>query len=66
MNQKVMDKIVENGVNNLKEYGYPAVDKENIFTDMIYSAFFRRMLIDNLDQGFDAEINELLSKIISD
>lgn len=40
------DKLIAAGVRNLKQYGYPKVDKDKILTDMIYSAFFRGMLED--------------------
>lgn len=59
----VRDKLIAAGVRNLKEYGYPAVDAENILTDEIYSGFFKSMLEDNLGQGFDTEINGLLASL---
>jgi len=57
------DKILAAGVRNLKEYGYPDVNKENILTDPIYSAFFKSMLNDNLGKGVDEVINGLLGDI---
>jgi len=59
----IKDKLIEAGVKNLKDYGYPAVDKENILTDIIYSGFFLSMLRENLGQGIDAPINELIEEI---
>jgi hypothetical protein len=38
------DKLIEAGIRNLQEFGYPAVTKENILTDMVYGQFFKRML----------------------
>lgn len=43
------NEIIENGVKNLKEFGYPNVNSENIFTDEIYRAFFKSMLKDSMD-----------------
>lgn len=63
MDQKVIDNMTENGVKNLMKFGYPSVNKDNIFTDMIYGAFFKRMLNDAKGNGFDQEIEFLLSKI---
>lgn len=63
---EVRKKLIQAGIRNLKEYGYPDVDSENIITDMIYSAFFSSMLKDNLGfagQSVDAEINGLLHEI---
>jgi hypothetical protein len=38
------EQLIRAGVKNLKEFGYPAVDKDNILTDLVYSSFFKRML----------------------
>lgn len=59
------DKLIKAGVRNLRQYGYEGVDEANILTDEIYSAFFKSMLLDNLDKGADAEINALLAEIES-
>ena len=57
--------LIENGVKNLKEYGYPSVNNENILTDIIYSQFFKSMLEDNkgFDAAVDAAINNLMAEI---
>lgn len=44
----VREHLIKAGVKNLKEFGYPSVDKENILTDMVYKEFFSRMLEENL------------------
>lgn len=59
---RIVNQIIKNGIANLENFGYNNVNEENIFTDEIYSAFFKSMLKDNLGNGFDAEINEILSK----
>ena len=41
-------KLIETGVRNLKEFGYPSVDVANILTDQIYSAFFLDMVVATL------------------
>lgn len=56
-------KIVGAGVKNLKEFGYPHCNAQNILNDQIYSAFFRRMLEDNLGKGYDESIKSLLQKL---
>lgn len=56
-------KLIAAGVKNLKEFGYPNVDTSNILTDEIYKRFFISMLKDNLGQGVDKQINELLSEL---
>lgn len=63
LRKEICDQIIANGINNLKDFGYPDVDKDNIFTDMVYSRFFKNMLRESLERGFDVEINHLLSKI---
>ena len=61
------DKIIAAGVATLKEFGYPSVDKDNILTDMIYSAFFKTMLEGNLgDPVHDQDVlKELIASIDS-
>lgn len=56
-------KIIEQGVKNLKEYGYSDVNSKNILTDNIFSAFFLSMLEDNLGKGQDEVINKLINQI---
>lgn len=38
------DTVLASGVKSLRQYGYPNCTKENIMTDMIYSAFFKTSL----------------------
>ncbi len=62
----VQSKLVDAGVRNLKEFGYPGVTTENIMTDTVYKAFFASMLRDNIGaagSNVDSAINDLLSKI---
>ena len=62
---RIRDKIIENGVKNLHEFGYPKCDKSSILTDPIYKAFFTSMLNDNagLDKQVDLVITELLKEL---
>ncbi len=65
----IRSKLIENGVKNLQEYGYPACDKDSILTDQIYSAFFASMLKDNIgaaNDETDLVISELLAEIETD
>lgn len=59
-------KLLEAGVKNLKEYGYPACTTENIVTDPVYSAFFVSMLEQTKGQhgpAVVAEIDALMKEI---
>lgn len=55
-------KLIAAGVKNLKEFGYPNCNSENILTDMIYKRFFVSMLEDNKGKSkeVDAAIKSLL------
>lgn len=66
-NEKIKQKMLNAGVNNLKEFGYPEVNTENILTDMVYSAFFKSMLLENKGHGkqIDEVIDELLNSLKS-
>ena len=57
--------LLEGGVKNLREFGYPGVTVENILTVTVYKQFFKRMLEENLtkNKGADPAIQELLKEI---
>jgi len=59
------EKLITAGVKNLRKYGYPQCNKNNILTDQIYQAFFVSMLIDNkgIEKAIDSVIDELLAEI---
>jgi len=58
------NKLIAAGVNNLKEFGYPECNKENILTDKVYKAFFVSMLKDN--KGVRSDIDTVIDALISD
>ena len=60
----IKQKIIANGVKNLRAFGYPKVTEENILTDKIYSAFFESLLNDNFGNG--EEIDKALREIQAD
>lgn len=64
MVKSVRDHLIEAGVKNLKEYGYPDVSTSNILVDEIYVAFFRSMLNDNL--GFRADVDRAVRELLSE
>ena len=51
-NDDLRAKLLAGGVANLKQFGYPTVNAENIMTDYVYRAFFKSML---KDQSFAAK-----------
>lgn len=55
--------LIQDGVARLKEFGYPDVNEENILTDRVYKAFFKKMLagIRGIHPVSDEAINEILS-----
>ena len=59
------NEVIENGVKNLKEFGYPNVNSENIFTDEIYRAFFKSMLKDSMDMTTNKTILNVLKELLS-
>jgi hypothetical protein len=63
VNLIIVDNIVEGVILNLKEFGYKDVNSDNIFTDYVYSRFFKSILNDNVGNGYDEEIKYLLSKL---
>lgn len=61
----IRSKLLSAGVKNLKEFGYPGVNAENILTDQIYRAFFKSMLEDNMGKGMDEHVGALLKEVSS-
>jgi hypothetical protein len=55
--------MAEVAIANLKEFGYSDVNSDNIFTDYLYSRFFKSMLKENIGNGYDEEVKYLLSKL---
>jgi len=64
--EKIKELILEYGVNQLKEFGYPDVTSETILTDKIYKRFFKPMLMDLIDNNEGDESNEVIKELISD
>jgi hypothetical protein len=62
----IENQLIASGVKNLREFGYPKCDKDNILTDRIYKAFFASMLEDNkgkAGEAVDKVIDTLLAKV---
>lgn len=57
--------LIENGVRNLREFGYPGCTADNIVTDSLYRAFFINMLGESRGKNprVDQEIDKLLKEI---
>lgn len=61
--KEIKSYLLKKGVENLKEFGYPYANEENILTDIVYSQFFRSMLRDSKGEStiqVDRIIDELL------
>jgi hypothetical protein len=58
-------KIIENAVAALQEWGYPNCNAENIFTDPIYSRFFKRQIEQTLCESSPDEVRDCLNNILS-
>jgi hypothetical protein len=54
--------ILKSGVKNLKEFGYPDANTNNILTDEVYKLFFESMLKENL--GYNKQTDEVLNDIL--
>ena len=65
--EQIREHLLNAGVNNLIEFGYPEVTTETILTDEVYRMFFKSMLEDNLgnEKQVDVIINQILSEIDS-
>lgn len=64
--QMIRKRLIQAGVRNLKEFGYPTVTEETIMTDYVFRRFFISMLEENVGKGsavHDHEINRLLEEL---
>lgn len=59
--KQIQQKLIQAGVKNLKEFGYPECDETSILTDKVYSRFFLSMLDDHM--GNSSEVQALKLKI---
>jgi len=57
------DKLIAAGVKNLREFGYPKCNAENILTDMVYKAFFVSMLKDN--KGHSPQVDKAIDELLT-
>ena len=58
------DKLIKAGVKNLRAFGYPACNEQNILTDQIYKAFFASMLRDNEGKA-GAEADKAIAELLA-
>ena len=58
--------LINSGVSNLKKFGYPKVNNENILTDEVYKMFFKSMLQENLGKVADKNVDEVINQILSE
>lgn len=52
------ERMIKNGVANLKQFGYPDVTPENIISEKLFAKFFMSMLDDN--EGRAPHLDEVI------
>ena len=62
--EEIKNHLLKAGVKNLKEFGYPNVNTENILTDEVYSKMFESMLHDN--KGHSANVDEVIGELLKE
>ena len=62
--EQIRQHLLNAGVKNLKEFGYPKVTAETILTDEVYKRFFISMLSDSLGNG--KQVDEVIHQLISE
>jgi len=63
---EIRQKLIQNGVANLKEFGYPDVNETNILTDLIYKEFFIGMLEENIAECDNPKISKELTVLLAE
>ncbi len=61
----IQESLIHAGVKNLRSFGYPSCNRQNIMTDMVFGRFFEDMLKENLghSKAHDEAINGLLAEL---
>jgi hypothetical protein len=59
---KLRTKIIDSAVKDVREFGYPKCNAENIFTDYVYSKIFTKKLWEALEDCGGAEPYQLVIK----
>lgn len=62
--EDIKNHLLNAGVKNLKEFGYPNVNTENILTDEVYSKMFESMLRDN--KGHSTNVDEVIEELLKE
>ena len=62
---RIKEKLIEDAVKDLQRWMFPKVNKQNIFTDLVYSYLFERILNKQkgLNETVDVVIDELLYEL---
>lgn len=61
----IRKKLIDAGVRNLKEFGYPGVTAENILPDPVYAGFFESMLLDNKGKA-GSDVDKVIDQLLSE
>lgn len=62
-NNKIRQVLINNGIKNLNEFGYPDVNEHNLLTDLIYASFFQSMLKQSREIATSKSMNDIVSEI---
>ena len=62
--EQIREKLLQNGVENLIQFGFPDANVESILTDRIHKEFFKSMLKDNL--GRDTTVDEIITELLTE
>lgn len=57
-------KLIDSGVNNLREFGYSSATAENITTDSVFAPLFANMLREN--KGASADYDEAIDALLAE
>lgn len=63
--ENIKYRLLNKGVINLREFGYPSVNCDNILTDYVYASFFKSMLEENLVKS-SGEIKEAIEELLTE
>lgn len=66
MKTQIRKMMINAGVKNLKEFGYPSASAENILIDRIYSQLFKSMLKDPVNRSKRSDVERVRTALLEE
>lgn len=62
VNDRIRDKLIKDAIKDLQRWMFPNVNYQNIFSDLTYSYFFERILINK--KGLNTQVDKVIEELL--